>query len=138
MKRIFILLNNYLLDTQVALWIINSDPKLDKKDFFAKFDLENSVFIFHQASTWEIQIKYQLGKLPLPLSPKDFLVETIERSGFVYENISDKGIFFLEKLPAIHRDPFDRLLISHAMVNAWTILTRDQTITEYPLASIIV
>jgi len=65
--------------------------------------------VFHQVSTWEIQIKYDLGKLPLPQPPSAFLREALTDSGIGYADIEDDGIYMLGKLPDWHRDPFDRL-----------------------------
>ena len=124
--------STYLLDTQIFLWLISADRRLPVASFKERFDSENSEFIFHQASTWEIQIKYELKKLPLPEKPELLVPKAIKKSNLTYKTIEDKGIFFLQKLPAIHRDPFDRLLLSHAMVNGWTIITADKTLTEYP------
>ena len=124
---------HYILDTQIALWIITKNKKLDIKEFKSKFVRPGTSFIFHQASTWEIQIKYSLGKLPLPKRPKDFLIDAVKKSGFIYEHISDEGIFFLDKLPQIHKDPFDRLLISHAITSGWTVITSDESFQSYPV-----
>ena len=123
----------FLLDTQVALWIMLDDPKINKKNFIARFCSNNSRIIFHQISTWEIQIKYQLGKLPLPERPEAFLNKAINESGFSYEQIQDEGIFFLDRLPMIHRDPFDRLLISHCIINGYTMISADDVMQSYPV-----
>jgi len=55
------------------------------------------------------------------------------QTGFAYEQVEDDGIFFLSKLPQIHRDPFDRLLIAHAVSNGWTVITADETFERYPV-----
>ena len=90
-------------------------------------------FIYHQVSTWEIQIKYDLGKLPLPRPPSEVLSEWIKTSGMRSKSIEDRAIFLLGNLPPIHRDPFDRLLIAHAVANGWTILTADEIVKRYPV-----
>jgi PIN domain nuclease of toxin-antitoxin system len=122
----------YLVDTQVALWILLKDRRLSEKVFFERFSAEET-FIFHQVSTLEIQIKYDLNKLRLPYRPETFLKKAVDATGFVYENIADDGIFFLSKLPQIHRDPFDRLLIAHAIAFGWTIITADEKFERYPV-----
>lgn len=122
----------YLIDTHIALWILLGDPRLNEADFFRRFS-PNETFIFHQVSTWEVQIKYDLGKLQLPARPASFLRKAVADTGFIYEQVEDDGIFFLSKLPLIHRDPFDRLLIAHALSNGWTIITADQTFERYPV-----
>lgn len=125
--------NKYLLDTQVALWIMLGSDEVSEKTFRKRFLSESSSLLFHQVSTWEIQMKYSLGKLPLPKRPETFLEQSIEESGFLYRTIEDTAIFFLDKLPDIHRDPFDRLLIAHASAHGWTIITADKTFEEYPV-----
>ena len=127
---------SYLLDTQIALWLMLGSRELDEGKFRKRFitDNEDEVsFYFHQISTWEIQIKYNTGKLKLPQSPDEFLIEAVKQSGFTYEKINDQGIFFLGKLPSIHKDPFDRLLIAHAASLGWTIITTDNKFKDYPV-----
>ncbi len=124
---------NYLLDTQIALWIMLEDNKIDENKFRNRFIDSGASLIFHQVSTWEIQIKYTIGKLTLPERPESFLLKSVSDSGFSYESIDDKAIFFLDKLPDYHKDPFDRLLIAHAAVNGWTIITADQSFDKYPV-----
>jgi PIN domain nuclease of toxin-antitoxin system len=126
-------MTSFLLDTQVAIWILCGSNRLRESEFIKRFPLKSSRFIFHQASTWEIQIKYSLGKLPLPKRPELILKESVKDSGFHYERIDDEAIFMLDKLPKIHNDPFDRLLISHAMLNAWTIISSDEKFEKYPV-----
>ncbi|MDA0346260.1 MAG: type II toxin-antitoxin system VapC family toxin [Verrucomicrobia bacterium] len=127
-------MTTYLLDTQVALWLFQNSPKITK-DLKTHLSKPDARYLFHQASTWEIQIKYDLGKLPLPVPPNEYLSICLEKSGLGYRTITDAGIFMLGKLPAIHRDPFDRLLVAHAIANGWTLLTADQTLKQYPVVT---
>lgn len=125
---------SFLLDTQVALWLLIESSRLDEKEFRNRFlKNEDNILIFHQVSTWEIQIKYGLGKLPLPQRPAEFLLQAIKDSGFAYEKIDDSGIFMLDRLPPLHKDPFDRLLIAHAIVKGWTIISSDKIMLKYPV-----
>ena len=124
----------YLLDTQVALWIMTGDERLKESDFIRRFKPNDNQFIFHQVSTWEIQIKYSLGKLSLPKKPENFLLDAARESGFNYQTIDDRAIFMLDKLPKIHNDPFDKLLISHAIINGWRVISSDQKFEQYPIS----
>lgn len=126
-------METFLLDTQVALWLMLGSTKIDEKEFIRRFNPKENRLIYHQVSTWEIQIKYSLGKLPLPKKPEHFLLDGVSESGFQYEKIDDKAIFMLDKLPKIHNDPFDRLLLAHSIVNAWTIISADEKFEEYPI-----
>ena len=121
-----------LLDTHVALWLFADDPQLP--DVIRQRASEPDIrWLFHQVSTWEIQIKYDLGKLPLPSPPGDLIPAAIDDSGLQYAQIEDEGIFMLSKLPALHRDPFDRLLVAHAVVHGWEIATVDNHVMRYPV-----
>jgi len=121
-----------LADTHMALWILLDDPALPIS--FRKLATEGEAhWIFHQASLWEIQIKYDMGKLILPGSPSDFLPKAISDSGFRRASIEDQGVFMLGRLPRIHRDPFDRLLIAHAILHGWEVATTDVVFQQYPV-----
>ena len=121
-----------LLDTCTALWFFGEAEKLSKPAMEAISDGANEV-ILHQVSVLEIQIKYLTGKLSLRQKPGLFVPQAVKELDLVYERLSDAAIYFLEKLPSLHRDPFDRLLISHALVEGWTIATPDPLINQYPV-----
>jgi PIN domain nuclease of toxin-antitoxin system len=95
-------------------------------------DHDNELFL-HQASVLEIQIKYDKGNLPLGIPPHKFIPESISKHKALYHALSDADIYFLERLPKHHRDPFDRLLICHAIINGLTIITPDPLIHQYPV-----
>ncbi len=121
-----------LVDTQIALWILLEAIELPKR--YVELTKQSDIrWIFHQVSLWEVQIKYDIGKLTLPSAPHTFLLDAVSASGFDRELIQDEGIFMLNKLPPIHRDPFDRLLIAHALVHGWEIATTDGQIARYPV-----
>jgi PIN domain nuclease of toxin-antitoxin system len=121
-----------LLDTQVALWILLNSPRLPKQ-IRETAGQEDFCWIFHQTSLWEIQIKYLIGKLPLPASPERYLPQAIGRAGFQESPIENEGIYFLAKLPSHHTDPFDRLLIAHAICCGWEVVTADERWNAYPV-----
>lgn len=118
----------YILDTEVALWLLLGDERLAEKEFRERF-LSNpeSSPAFYQVSAWEIQIKYDLKRLLLPEPCEAFLMDATRRSGLAYRTIEDRGISFLGKLPQVHRDPSDRLLIAHAAADGQTIITANKT-----------
>ncbi len=121
-----------LADTHVALWALLDDPALP--DALKKLATSGEAhWIFHQASLWEIQIKYDLGKLTLPKPPSAFLSKAVSETGFRRASIEDEGIFMLGRLPPIHRDPFDRLLIAHAVLHGWEVATTDTVFQQYPV-----
>ncbi len=121
-----------LMDTQIAVWVLLNSPRLPKH-IRAATDENDCCWILHQTSLWEIQIKYSLGKLSLPDRPERFLPGAIREAGFHESPIENEGIFFLDRLPPHHSDPFDRLLIAHAMLHAWEVATVDAQWDAYPV-----
>lgn len=121
-----------LLDTCTFLWIITDDSRLSRraKDRFA--DPDNSVYL-SVASSWEIAVKYKLGKLSLPGSPEEYIPAKREQHGIDSLSLHEEATLYLTKLPDHHKDPFDRILICQAIVDGLTILTPDELITQYPL-----
>ena len=119
-----------LIDTHVYLWVLGG-RKLSKaaKEFFA--DRENKEFVLSDASAWEISIKFGVGKLELPEIPEIFVPDRVRRAGFSHRPIELQHVLKVHSLPQIHRDPFDRLIISQAMVEDMTILTSDSIFSKY-------
>ena len=125
----------FLLDTCAFLWLSDRTDCLSPKVFTLLTDTANELFV-HQATTLEIQLKYDKGNLSLGIPPHKFIPRAIAMHKLVYNAFSDADIFFLEKLPAYHRDPFDRILISHAIINGLTIISPDPLIYQYPVNTI--
>ena len=124
-----------LLDTQVFLWMQNDPDRLSEK---IKSSLKSTDYrwFLSQISVWEIQVKYDTGKLSLPTKPSECIPEIIRQSGLAYQNLQDDAIFMLGRLPQLHRDPFDRLLVATCIVNGWTLATVDEQIKEYPVQTV--
>jgi PIN domain nuclease of toxin-antitoxin system len=93
-------------------------------------------FFIHPVSYWEIQIKYDLGKLVLPKEPEIFIPPLIESSGFFIDEFRVSSVFYLNKLPAIHKDPFDRLLIAHCIDTNAMLMSADSILRKYPIRCI--
>lgn len=120
-----------LLDTCTFLWIAADAPALSRRarDLFQLAD--HDVYL-SAASAWEIAIKHGLGRLPLPEPPDRFVREMRESHGIMPLPIDEESALHIARLPALHRDPFDRLLVSQAIVHGLTILTPDPLVTQYP------
>jgi PIN domain nuclease of toxin-antitoxin system len=125
----------YLLDTCVFLWLADDPGRLSIR---VREILEDSAqtLRLHQVTAWEIQIKNSLGKMPLPHPPRIAVPKAIEAFRLEYCTLDDGTIYSLEKLPHLHRDPFDRLLIAHAIFEGLPILTPDPLINQYPIRTI--
>lgn len=121
-----------LLDTQVFLWYISGDNRLPGFMLDSIRDADNPVYL-SVASFWEIVIKYQLGKLPLPQSPESYIPKQRQRHQIENLIIDEASIAQLVKLPTLHRDPFDRLLICQTIEYGMLLATTDHKIQQYPV-----
>ena len=121
-----------LLDTCTFLWIISEPGKISQQALTLFKDMENDVFL-SVVSTWEISIKYHLGKLPLPDAPETFL--PVQRESHFIESLplNEESTLQLPRLPDLHNDPFDRMLICQAITHGLTLLTPDLLIRQYPV-----
>jgi len=121
-----------LLDTHVFLWYISADPRLPLGHRAAIQDATNEVFL-SAASVWETVIKYGLGKLALPAPPEEYLPRQRERHQIASLTIEEAAMTHLAKLPSLHRDPFDRILVAQALQHDLTVLTVDNAVKAYPI-----
>jgi PIN domain nuclease of toxin-antitoxin system len=120
-----------LLDTCAFLWAFSGEPPLPPWVAALVRDPDNEVFL-SAASAWEIAIKHAAGKLKLPDDPARFVPAVRAERGFTALAVDEESALHLAKLPRLHRDPFDRLLVSQAIVHGLTILTPDPIIARYP------
>ena len=118
---------NYLLDTHAILLYAQGNQELSQK---AKAIMENEQCFYSIASFWEIAIKQKLGKLDNALTIPE-LEELCKNSGFIQLPTISQYVEHTKSLDFIHRDPFDRLLISIAQCEDLTIVTRDTIIPKY-------
>ena len=125
---------HYLLDTHSVLWVLDGDKRLSgiARDIIE--DRQQAKFV-SMASVWEVGIKISIGKLVFPENTIGF-VQQIQKHGLVLLPISTRYIYEIEKLPHIHRDPFDRLLIATAIAENMTLITRDMNISQYDVPHI--
>lgn len=119
-----------LLDTCTFLWIAGDDPALSSvaRHLF----LSGEEVWLSAASCQEIVVKHQIGKLPLPENPARYIPRIREAHGINALPIDETDALHLSSLPPIHKDPFDRLLVSQAICRGLTILTPDPLIHSYP------
>jgi PIN domain nuclease of toxin-antitoxin system len=123
---------NILLDTCTFLWMIDDVGKLGPQVRSALEDASNRV-ILHQVSSWEIQIKYDLGKLPLTREPQSIIRDGLQSHAIEYQTLQDEEIWQIRKLPPIHGDPFDRILIACALSNGLRLASPDPQVAKYPV-----
>lgn len=117
-----------LLDTHVVLWWLADDAALADE---VKDQLDHEPDVYASAATiWEVAIKQAIGKLPEPAG----LPELIRDSGFAELPISAQHAMAAARLPLIHRDPFDRILVAQAQDENFTLVTRDSRCQKYDVA----
>jgi PIN domain nuclease of toxin-antitoxin system len=119
-----------LLDTCTFLWIAAGDEALSPTA--KRLYLTAEEVWLSAASCQEIVVKYQLGKSPLPEAPSRYIPRVREEHGIASLPVDETDALHLASLPAIHKDPFDRLLVSQAICHGLTILTPDPLIHGYP------
>lgn len=121
-----------LLDTQAFLWFLLDDPRLSASARKLIEDPSNDVEI-SPASYWEIAIKIALKKYALPEPYEIFMEREIADNGFHVLSIEPKHTAVLTTLPMHHRDPFDRLIVAQAMVDAIPLVSADPQLDAYPI-----
>ena len=120
-----------LLDTCTFLWLAGGGS-LSPAAAAAVRDPSNDVYL-SAVSTWEIVAKHRAGRLPLP-EPPDRLIPAERRlRGVTALPFDEESALQGLRLPALHRDPFDRMLIAHAIALGLAIVTPDQAIAQYPV-----
>lgn len=123
---------NLLLDTCSFLWLVSDAPELSDTARCLFADPDNDVYL-SVASAWEIIVKHNLGKLPLPEPAHDFIKNNRIRHRVETLPLDEAAVLQLSRLPEYHKDPFDRILICQAIAGSMTILTPDTHITQYPV-----
>jgi PIN domain nuclease of toxin-antitoxin system len=125
-----------LLDTRVFLWLQTAPERLGERLGLVE-DQRNALFV-SAASSWEVAIKYQLGKLPLPEPPERYVPARLLAIGAQALAVEHPHALAVATLPALHRDPFDRLLVAQATLLDLTLMTADPTVAQYPVESILI
>ncbi len=117
-----------LLDTHVVLWWLTDDPTLSE-EIKTRLDHEPDIWV-SAATIWEVSIKQAIGKLAEPAE----LPERIRGSGFRELSIRFDHAIAAGRLPPLHRDPFDRMLVAQARCDDLTLVTRDPRCKQYDVA----
>lgn len=119
-----------LLDTHTFLWAITDDSKLSRA---ARDAIASAERFWSVANLWEVLIKFQIGKLPLPTPAGEYLVSRLSANGVSVLPIKLEHVLRVEKLEPYHRDPFDRILIAQSIEEGWPIVTSDPHFSRYPV-----
>jgi PIN domain nuclease of toxin-antitoxin system len=125
----------YLLDTHTVLWFLDGNKELLSQIARSIIEDQQRIKFVSLVSVWEVGIKTSIGKLKFPENTSGF-VKQIQKNGFELLPITTDYVIAIEKLPHIHRDPFDRLLVATAVSEQLTIITADDNIARYNVSHI--
>jgi PIN domain nuclease of toxin-antitoxin system len=121
---------NYLLDTHVFIWMDSEPLQLSPTVETILKNKSNAVFL-SVVSAWEIQIKTQIGKLALSMPVEAVIQEQQKNNGLQILPVTLAHALKVGELLLHHKDPFDRLLVAQAIVEACTLITKEPVLSEY-------
>ena len=119
-----------LLDTHLLLWAAGSPGQLPAKARVLMEDPQNDL-LFSAASLWEIVIKRSLGRSDFQVDAR-VLRRGLLDNGYKELTITSEHSVFIDSLPLLHKDPFNRILVAQATVEGITLLTADVLLAQYP------
>jgi PIN domain nuclease of toxin-antitoxin system len=119
-----------LLDTHLLLWSAGKPERLSTEARALIEALDNELF-FSSASLWEVVIKRGLSRDDFKVDAR-LLRRGLLDNGYSELPIGSEHVVAIDNLPAIHKDPFDRILVAQAQVEGITLLTADPTLAKYP------
>jgi len=124
-----------LLDTCTFLWSVEGGAAVSEPARVALADPANDVYL-SSVSAWEIAVKHALGRLPLPEPPDKYVPNQRRARGIEPLALDEEAALHLLRLPPVHRDPFDRMLVCQALVAGLTVVTPDPDIARYPVRTL--
>lgn len=125
-----------LIDTHVFLWLLAEPERLG--GHIAILGDPANHLLFSAASSWEIAIKVQLGRLELPVAPKRYVPDRMRTLGLEPLPVEHTHALAVGELPLLHRDPFDRILVAQARALRLPIVTADAQIARYEVETLLV
>ncbi len=121
---------SFLLDTHALLWWMLDDERLSPAARETIADVDNEL-VWSVVGTWEIAIKAGLGRIDLPGSLADLLGTTLRAQAIAILPIHQAHALRVERLPAHHRDPFDRMLVAQAVEEDLVVVSKDTALAAY-------
>ena len=120
----------YLLDTHVWLWML-ADPDRIRPDLAAELRADRTRLLLSAATSWEIAIKWAVGRLILPQPPATYVPSRMQRTKVEPLAVTHSHALQVATLPRQHGDPFDRLLVAQAQLEGVPIVTVDGAFDAY-------
>jgi PIN domain nuclease of toxin-antitoxin system len=124
-----------LIDTCTFIWLVADVEKLSSRAVSALRDPESDGYL-SSASAWEIGVKYAAGRLRLSDPPERYVPDHRERHEIVPLSLDEESMLRSTRLPRLHRDPFDRMLVAQALTHDLAIVTPDPLIAQYGVRTI--
>ncbi len=124
-----------LLDTHAFLWAARDPARLSGRARDAITD-SNNERVLSAAVAWEIAIKIRLGRILAPSGLESFINDQIAALQLTHLPISSAHAVATADLPSLHKDPFDRILVSQAIVEGLTIVTADRAVAAYSVMTL--
>ena len=124
-----------LLDTCTLLWLQQDSARVPARLLDILLHPGTQRFL-SAASAWEIAVKWSLGKLALPCPPEEFIRKSRDESMLDSLPVVESAALLVAKLPRLHSDPFDRLLIAQAIDEGLILATPDPLIRQYAVRTI--
>ncbi len=124
-----------LVDTCVAVWFFEGSSEIPEEIVDLLTDDANDV-LMSDVSVLEIVIKHAIGKFPLAGPPSTILPALAREHRFDMLPLSTADLYRLERLPLLHRDPFDRLLVAQTLENGLSLVTPDPLIRRYKVRTL--
>jgi PIN domain nuclease of toxin-antitoxin system len=118
-----------ILDTQLLMWWLYRPERVPAQTADVIADRANLV-LFSAVSIWEIAMKRALGRPDFIVEPTDAISDAVE-TGFIELPVTAVAAARVSKLPLVHRDPFDRLLVAQAIHEPARLLTSDRLLAQY-------
>lgn len=125
-----------LLDTHVFLWANTEPERLG--EHLALVEDPRTELLVSAAVSWEIAIKYRLGRLPLPQEPERYVPTRLRALKAETVAIEHSHALAVAGLPLLHRDPFDQLLVAQAGALDAPILTADPSVARYRVQTLLI
>lgn len=124
-----------LLDTQVFLWMVAGSDRLPA-DVRARICHGGTQVWLSAASVWELAIRQGLGRIALPAPAAEFAAAQQRLHDIAPLPIDEAAAAHLSKLPDVHRDPFDRMLVCQAIEHELTLVSADPVLRRYPIKTL--
>ena len=124
----------YLIDTHTFIWYATDDKRLSQKAC-SVIESDHQRFV-SMGSIWEMAIKVNIGKLDFKQPFQKIISDQLKINDYILLNLELKHIFIASNLELHHRDPFDRIIISQAMVEKMPIVSIDDKFDKYEVERI--